>query len=1197
MAEPGRPRVRVLGAMTVEIDGQPADLGGPRQRAVLGLLVAARGATVSAARLVDEIWGENPPGDPGGTLQSYVSHLRRALEPGAAARARSTVLVREGRGYACRLAADAVDAWQFEDLVRQGAGLGESPAAVAPLRAALDLWRGRPFADHAGEPWADTAAGRWEALRALALEQLAAGRLAAGESVALIPDLEAMVEADPLREDRWRLLATALYRSGRQADALAALRRARGMLAESLGVDPGPGLRALEAQILAHDPALSPQDRVDDPRPAEPPAPPVVSAELIDRVPEIAALTAAVEEALTGSGGPVLIQGPAGIGKTRLMAEVRRLGAGRGARVLTGRGSPLEREFAFGVVRQLLEPLVSDQETAERLLDGAALAAAPVFGLAETATGVDLSFAVLQGLYWMVVRATEFGPLVLAVDDLQWCDAGTLRFLAFLARRMTDLPILVIATHRTGEQHTDEAALADLAQADPVVIEPRPLSRQGVATLVGTRLGEPDPAFVTACARTTGGNPLLVRQLLRALEAERVPPDGTHVDRVLRIGSRAVSNSVLRRLDLLGPHVVQVARTVAVLGDGCSLPALAALAGLPEDLAAHAADQAAAAEILRDAHPLGFVHPVVRDAVYQAIPAIGRGLAHDQAARLLAAAEADPEQVAAQLLLAPPRADPWAVTQLRAAAVAAQERGSPSGAARYLTRALAEPPPAADQPALLAELGLVQAFCDGTAAIANLTAAYRQLPAGPLAAEVAAVAAQAMIFSSSPGQASTLAFAAARSLPADLSDARQRLEAVARMGGYMHALDPELWRDGPARLEGNGLGARLLTATQAWHLQMSCRDRPEAVRLARFALDGMTVLKADPGLFPMTASLVLSCADEPLDEFWAATTEFARSRGSLFTALSVNLWQGHYQWWHGDLRDAETSLRTAMEQSVEWESSPLGFAYTQAFLAQVRLDRGDLAGARAVLAESDLARAIGEGRRLLLEARARVLLAEGRLLEALEVTTRMEGLMPYQQNPAFNQWRSIQARIRFLLGQQAEAERLIEQDLELATSWGAPRLLGRVRRLRGRIRGAAGHADLRTAVELLESVPAPAERAKALAELARREDRPAAAGLLTRAVEVARACGADGVERDCIRRLIGIAATVPPQPSGLDGLTGTQRQALTLHGEGMPITQIAELLQFTPTDVRRTLDAARSRLGTTDDAALLAAAGPGRGGS
>lgn len=250
----GQLRISLLGPCAASAGGAPLDLGGPRQRAVLIALVLARGEVVPVERLTESVWGERAPADPAGALQAYVSHLRRRLQPGSAARTRSAVIVSEGRGYAVRLSPDAVDSWRFESLLDRSGAVDDAAEAAELLSRALGLWRGPPLAEWADEPWAAPEITRLEELRAVARERLMAAQLAMGQAALLVPDLEAMVAEEPMREERWRLLALALYRAHRQADALGALRRARATLADELGVDPGPALRELERQVLAQAP-------------------------------------------------------------------------------------------------------------------------------------------------------------------------------------------------------------------------------------------------------------------------------------------------------------------------------------------------------------------------------------------------------------------------------------------------------------------------------------------------------------------------------------------------------------------------------------------------------------------------------------------------------------------------------------------------------------------------------------------------------------------------------------------------------------------------------------------------------------------------------------------------------------------------------------------------------------------------------
>src|SRR3954449_9698341 len=264
-----RPRLTfgLLGPMSACLDGSDVNLGGRRQRAVVAVLLVAHGHQVSAERLLEALWDGSPPPSGAASLQSYVSHLRRALEPDRPARSPSRVLTNGGAGYVMPVPDDDVDAWRFERLVDEAAGVADPDTRVRVLREALALWRGPALAEYAGHDWADFEARRLEELRGAAREQLLAARLDAGESALVVPEAEALLAEEPLREERWRLLALALYRSHRQADALAALRRARTRLADELGVDPGPALRALEAEVLAQSPALdAPARRTPSPQ-------------------------------------------------------------------------------------------------------------------------------------------------------------------------------------------------------------------------------------------------------------------------------------------------------------------------------------------------------------------------------------------------------------------------------------------------------------------------------------------------------------------------------------------------------------------------------------------------------------------------------------------------------------------------------------------------------------------------------------------------------------------------------------------------------------------------------------------------------------------------------------------------------------------------------------------------------------------
>lgn len=1164
----------VLGELTATRNGAAVDLGGRLQRAVLAALIVQRGEVVTAERLAECVWGVRAPANPAGALQAYVSHLRRRLQPEAGARRRDGVIASAAAGYALRLATDAVDAWRFESAMDAAAETAPADAARV-LDEALRLWRGPAFAEYAGEPWVEPEVTRLTELRAVARERLLDARLQVGDAARLVGELEALVAEDPLREERWRLLVLALYRAQRQADALGALRRARTMLAEELGVDPGPALRTLEAAVLAQSPTL-------DARLVSTPAPPTSApadsepTDLVDRVQETRVLRRMVDALAGGGPGCVLIEGPAGIGKTRLLVEAGRLADAVGGRVVSARGSQLEHSYGFGVVRQLFEPCISDRARRDVLLTGAAAAARAVFDeVTDDDAEFQGSFAILHGLYWLTVNLAADGPLVITVDDAQWCDSASLRYLAYLVKRLAGLGVLVVMTLRTGEQHPDDTLLAELA-LDPsvIVLRPQPLSVEGAGTLVRERLGEGADSFVTACHRMTSGNPLLLRQLLRALEDEGIRPDVAHIDTVRAVGSRAVSALVMLRLRRMPQEVIAVARAIAVLGDAAELPTVAALARLPEESTAAALERLSRSEILQNQQPLAFVHPLVRDSVYGDMSAGDQALHHERAAHLLQRRGAAPEEIAAHLLLAPSRGNEATVELLCAAARTAMARGASDSAVTLLRRALDEPVPQRERVDVLLELGMVETLVDGPGAAAHLCEAYDLVTDAREKAHVAMVIVRTQVFAAPPGVATAFARAAGEELPAGLDDERQGLFALQRITGYLHRLPPETYRAGPVpTVTGDGDGARMLAATLAYELLLDGEDRAGAIELARFALEADRLLAVDTGLLWIVAANVLLLADADIGDFWERALARAHATGGLFAALSANLWRGFTQWRRGQLDDAFQSLVDATEQQRMWDVSGATATYAAAFTVGVQLDQGDVAGAARTL---DAARGLpwlGEGGRLLHEAAAQLYLEQGRPAEALEETAAVEfsGIA----NPAWAPWRSLKARALAALGRVDEAIAVADEEVALLRRWGAASSLGPSLRLLGELRGRAGTPDLREAVELLSATTATLETARAQVALARSADvaDPEAVALLRAALAAARACGAQSVGRDAVavlaqrgQRLEDAAMDVPTR------LTNRQRRILDLAASGLDVNEVAQRLFLTTGTVRTVLE-------------------------
>lgn len=434
------------------------------------------------------------------------------------------------------------------------------------------------------------------------------------------------------------------------------------------------------------------------------------SIPLLERETELAALKSALARAAAGAGGVVLIDGVPGVGKSRLLASARSQARDLGLRVLEARGAVIERRFAFGVVRQLFEPVVLALKAEDRapLFSGAAALAGSV--LSETAAAPpaagDAEFGILNGLYWLTVNLSDGGPLLLAVDDAHWADAPSLRFLGYLSRRLEGLPVLVAATGRSADSEGDELWSALAGDRVAEVLRPNPLSDSASAELVRSRLrADADPRFCAACHRATAGNPLFLGELLAALSSAGVEPSADAAAAVTDLGPGAVARFVLHRLERLGPAATALAQALAVFGDEVDVPLAAQAAGLELDAARVAADSMVQADVLAPDQLLRFVHPVVQTAVYENLLPGDRAARHGAVARLLEQAQARPEQIAAHVLRARPEGDAGWVDDLRAAAAKASERGDPLGATTWLRRALEEPPGDDAAAEILCELG------------------------------------------------------------------------------------------------------------------------------------------------------------------------------------------------------------------------------------------------------------------------------------------------------------------------------------------------------------------------------------------------------------------------------------------------------------------------------------------------------------
>jgi DNA-binding CsgD family transcriptional regulator len=912
---------------------------------------------------------------------------------------------------------------------------------------------------------------------------------------------------------------------------------------------------------------------------------------LLEREGELAALRTAIGDVVEGRARMVMVAGSAGIGKTRLLAEARRLATEADVRVLVARGGELEREFAFGVVRQLFEGPVAGDPSALR---GAAAPASEVFepgehpgdGFAE-----DPSFALLHGLYWVLVNLVGDAPMVIVVDDLHWCDGPSLRFLAYLVRRLEDLPLLVLGSVRPAERRREAASLAEIA-GDPltVSIDLGPLSKPAAFQLVRERLGEDaEEPFAIACHAITGGNPLLLGELLKTLADEGVRPSAAEADLAAQLGPRAASRAVLVRLARLPEGAVKLAGAAAVLGDGSDLSAAAALAGIELGEAGSDAAALVGAEILRAEPPLAFTHPLVRAVVYEDIPGPERPLSHARAAEVLADLGAAPERVAAHLLASPARGKSWVSEILLRVGRTSLRRGAAESAVTYLTRALDEPPPVERRADVLLELSAAEALISGPAAVEHLSECYELLDDPRARGRTAQLLARALFFTGRPAEGAALARRAAAELPRELDDLRAELEASELITVLLGGGDPEDLE----RLErhrtlpvGPALGDKMLAAVAAQQWALAGGPSEECAELSLQALAGGDLIAADNGLLGAVAIITLTLADrEEALSAWEVALGDAHRRGSLFAKSVISLWRGFTLYRRGELADAEASLRTAGEEFALWEVGGHEVRiHRVAIMAAVLRERGDLAGARRALEEMSDPGDRSEASRFWCNSRLELLVAEGRFEEGLAVAEDFERRFGFLRHPIDTPARSHHALVLDRLGRRQQSLALAERELELARRWGAPATLARALRIIGGIEREAGLERLREAAEVSAGSPARLEHAKALAALGtalRRARRPTEARqTLRRALELADACAARALA-DHVRTEL-YAAGGRPRRTALRGpaaLTASERRVAAMAADGHTNREIAQTLFVTPKTVELHLRNTYKKLG------------------
>ncbi len=708
---------RILGPLEVLGDGGVIELGRPQQRAVLAVLLSHRGQTISSDRIIGLLWGEKAPARAASVLQGYIYNLRRSLEPHRPAHARPEVLLTQAPGYRLVVGAEELDAARFEALARQGHRLlGERRVGAArqALVDALALWRGPALAEFAQYPFAEAEGARLEELRQVALEERLEAELALGENAQAAAELEVLVGERPLREHLWELLILALYRCGRQGEALRASAQARRILGEELGIEPGPALRRLEADILAQASSLDWEPTSEVARPGAktaPSLPPADPRAFVGRQQPLDELVLALARAQAGTAQLALVSGQAGMGKTRLIEELSARAAEQGTVVAWGRGYEGEGAPAFWPLVQVIEAVLDelDPEGAVRaagreageIAQIAPAVADRVGGLAPPPPldAASARFHLGQAVAAFLRRAASVRPLLVVLDDVHWADVASLELIRFLATQIGSAPVFIVATYRPEDVPADHpltSTLADLARF-PSLTRPvlKGLNEDEVALLIAQITGwKPSPTVVSAVYERTDGNPFFVVELARLLAAEGASASLGDASTAVPPGVRDVIRRRLSRLPEAATHLLAIA---SVLNCDFDLALLAEAAETEQAAALELIDQAVAAAVVREVPgALGsyrFSHAVIRDTVYSELPGARRAHLHARAAEVLASRSGDDHVRAVALahhwFLAAPLAGPEpALAALLQAAEMAEARLAFEHAEGQLRRAL-----------------------------------------------------------------------------------------------------------------------------------------------------------------------------------------------------------------------------------------------------------------------------------------------------------------------------------------------------------------------------------------------------------------------------------------------------------------------------------------------------------------------------
>jgi DNA-binding CsgD family transcriptional regulator len=913
-----------------------------------------------------------------------------------------------------------------------------------------------------------------------------------------------------------------------------------------------------------------------------------VAVGLLERAAELDVLSGLLDAAKRGEGRLVVVEGPAGIGKTGLLEACGEDAGKRGITALRVRADELVMGSSFAAVRELLWPQV---RTRPDMFDGPARLARSLFEPgADGRVDHDRAAAVLHGLYWLVAGLADPGPLLLVVDDAHWLDAASARFLVYLARRVDSLPVLLAVGVRRGERGGRTQLVAGLSEVAAHVLTPAPLSEDAAGVLVRRTLGvRADEELCRSCHAATGGNPFYLRELANALQRADRRPTMAVAKSVRSLGVGAVARSVLFRLARLGPDCERLAQALAVLTPGSPLRHAATLAGLGRPRAEAAADALRAADLLAPGQALSYAHPIVREAVAAEMTSSRRAALHSAAARLLAEDGALADRVAAHLLSAEPYGEAWVVEALRLAAGQALVQGAPEAAVAFLRRAVSEPPAPETRLDVLLELGRAEALQPVEHDFAGLREALELAVDRHQRAEI--VLELAWGLTGVTRNAETAILLERLLVDGEHLDSAlvERIEALLIGGG---AVDLRATRAALARAERHFERAKrgeirdsVMLAALAMTGAIAGRPAADSAALATRALRDESLLERHgPAYGGATAGLYFAEHFDDAARAQDAGITWAQRRGSAPTFMQMSSWRGVTALRVGELDVAEDHLRRAWGIGRELGAR----LYAVMFLIGVLLERGSVEEAFELVESSGLGvphLALWQGV-LVLAQRGRVNVSRGELeagvADLLDADRRMvaAGL----QLSVLVDWAATAALALAQLGRHDEATRLAAAELAHAIAFGAPRRHGMALSTCGALKpGAQGLAWLREACEILERSPARLEHARALVNLGAglrpRGQLEPAREALSRALDIAYRLGAVALADRARAELVASGAR--PRRDALRGpgaLTPAELRTAGMAAGGLTNREIAQALFVSAKTVEAQLSHAYAKL-------------------